>query len=50
VPVSVRTEATIGKVTLEPQGEAIAFDQAEGRVAFTIPKIEGHQIVALHWA
>lgn len=50
VPVSVRTEAPVAKIILEPQGEAIAFDQAEGRVAFTIPKIGGHQVIALHLA
>lgn len=40
--VSVRCERPVKAVRLVPQGEEIPFKAEEGRVAFTVGKIEGH--------
>ncbi|XHR28655.1 MAG: beta-galactosidase [Chthoniobacteraceae bacterium] len=50
VSVSVRSEAPIARVTLEPQGEELPLSCREGRIEFTIPSFTCHQIVALHEA
>jgi hypothetical protein len=34
-------------VELVPQREAVPFTTAQGRVEFVVPKVEGHQMVAL---
>jgi hypothetical protein len=47
VEVSVKVEAPVDSVKTVPQGEALAFEQADGRVTFTVPKVEGHQMVAI---
>ncbi|NPV46199.1 MAG: beta-galactosidase [Armatimonadetes bacterium] len=47
VKVSVRAERPVERVTLEPQGEPLEFTLRDGRVGFTIPRIEGHQLVVL---
>ncbi len=30
---------------LVPEGDALAFEQKDGRVAFTVPALRGHQMV-----
>jgi len=45
VPVSVR--GTASAVTLVPSGEALPFEQVDGRIEFTVPKLELHQMVVL---
>jgi hypothetical protein len=30
-----------------PDGEALAFSEAMGRLSFTVPKLVGHQIVEI---
>jgi hypothetical protein len=47
VKVSVRADRPVERVTLEPQGQALEFTLRDGRVDFTIPRIEGHQLVVL---
>ncbi len=47
VKVSVRADRPVASVTLEPQGEPLEFTLRDGRVGFTIPRIEGHQLVVL---
>jgi hypothetical protein len=47
VAISLRTERTPGRVSLEPQGEALAFEVQGGRVEFVVPKVVGHQMVAV---
>ncbi len=45
--LSVALPATIQRVTLEPQGEALPFTVADGRVEFTVPEFTCHQMVCL---
>jgi len=48
VKVSVRVGARVPtRVTLEPQGEELPFEQQGGRVEFVVPELNGHQIVAI---
>jgi len=47
IPVSVRVDSEIASVSLVPQRQAIEFEQADGRVQFTIPCVHGHQMVEL---
>ncbi|GAI39392.1 unnamed protein product [marine sediment metagenome] len=47
VPVSVRPPARLTEVRLVPQSEVLEFQEKDGRVELVIPKIEGHQMVAL---
>ncbi|MEN6642532.1 MAG: beta-galactosidase trimerization domain-containing protein [Armatimonadia bacterium] len=44
LPVSLKAEG-VSKVTLEPQGQELAFEVKGGRVEVTVPKLEGHQMV-----
>lgn len=45
VPVSVRTSAT--RATLQPQGEPLAAERVGERLSFTVPVVDGHQMVVL---
>lgn len=47
VPISVRADRAINAVNLAPTGEALDFSQAAGRIAFTVPRINGHQMIEL---
>ncbi len=47
IPVTVKIDEPIRQAYLAPEMEPIAFDQAEGRVQLTVPKVECHQIVVL---
>lgn len=48
--ISIRLANKIDRVTLEPQGEEIAFeDHAGGQIAFSIPRFACHQMVALRF-
>lgn len=50
VPVSVRVDQTVASVELVPAREKLDFIVKGGRVSFTVPKVEGHQMVALNFA
>ena len=45
VNVSLKRDAAPAVVCLQPQGEGVAFEFADGRVSFTVPRIETHQVV-----
>jgi hypothetical protein len=45
--VSIRAENKPLEVNLVPQGEALPFEWRDGYVKFTVPKINGYQIVCL---
>jgi len=45
--VSVKAPGPVRAVELVPQGRPLEFREASGRVEFTIPEIEGHQMVCL---
>ncbi|HWQ54188.1 MAG TPA: hypothetical protein VN442_10925, partial [Bryobacteraceae bacterium] len=50
VKVSLRTPKTVRDVSLAPQGTALKFTTANGRTDFVLPKLEGHQMVAVRFA
>ncbi len=47
VPISVKVEAPVESVRCVPQGEALTFDVAGGRLQFTLPRVMGHQMVEI---
>lgn len=47
---SVRVPRRVRAVTAVPQGVKLAFQQKGERVEFMLPKLEGHQIIALNFA
>ncbi|MGC9468456.1 MAG: alpha-amylase family protein [Anaerolineae bacterium] len=47
VSVSIRVDAPAKAVTMVPQGHALDFEVREGRVAFTMPKVVGHQMIEI---
>ncbi|MDD5351088.1 MAG: beta-galactosidase trimerization domain-containing protein [Chthoniobacteraceae bacterium] len=50
VTLSVRQQAPIARVTIEPQGEEIPHTVREGRVEITLDTFTCHQMVVLHEA
>ncbi|MCX8170881.1 MAG: beta-galactosidase trimerization domain-containing protein [Candidatus Bathyarchaeota archaeon] len=49
VRVSVRVPKKVEKVMLVPEEAPLDFKVKDNRVEFTIPKVEGHQMVALNF-
>ncbi len=49
VGVSLRVDQPVPSVTLVPQGGAVDFTVANGRIDFTVPKIDGHQMVEIQF-
>jgi hypothetical protein len=49
VAVSVRTGRAPSAVSLVPEGEAIPFEQQGACAQFTVPRIDGHQMVELRF-
>ena len=49
VECSVHTAMPVKKVTLEPQGGELAFENKNGRCAFKVNEFTCHQMVALHY-
>jgi hypothetical protein len=47
VGVSLRVDQDVAGVTLVPQNMVVDFTVEEGRVDFTVPKIDGHQMVEI---
>jgi len=47
VAVSLRADKKPVSVKTAPQGQALKFSYANGRVAFTLPELRGHQMVAV---
>ena len=47
VAVSVRVPGAVTGVRCVPEGEAIAYAQEDGRLVFTLPRLEGHQMVEI---
>lgn len=44
---SVSADRPVKSVICQPQGLSLAFTQSAGRVEFTLPKLEGHQMVVI---
>ncbi|HEY6553314.1 MAG TPA: alpha-amylase family protein, partial [Vicinamibacteria bacterium] len=49
VRVSLRVPRRVRGVLTAPQGARLAFTEKAGRVEFTLPRLEGHQMVAVAW-
>ncbi len=49
VKCSLRAARPVASVTLEPQGESIAFEQKDGVCRFTVDSFACHQMVALNY-
>lgn len=47
LPVSLKIEQQVLAVQLVPQQQPLEFRRVAGRVEFTLPKVEGHQAVAI---
>ncbi len=47
IPVSLKADRDISRVYLAPENEDIEFAVADGRVSFTVPKVEMNQIVVI---
>ncbi len=47
--VSVRVEQPVTAVTIVPQGVDLGYTENDGRVNFTLPKLSGHQMVAIQF-
>ena len=49
VPVSVRADAAIASVKLAPEGDSLEFERIGGRIVFTVPEVNGHQMIELQF-
>jgi hypothetical protein len=49
VKVRLRTEKAVKRVVRAPQGEPLGHRQEGVYAAFTLPKLEGHQMIALEF-
>jgi hypothetical protein len=47
VGVSVRTDQKIKRVATAPGEDVLPFEQAKGRVSFTLPKLHGHEMIVV---
>ena len=47
VPVSLKVDGDVSRVYLAPEDEDIEYSVADGRVSFTVPKVEMNQIVVI---
>jgi len=50
IKVSVKAPGSVKEVTCVPQNETLEFQQKDGYVQFILPKLEGHQMIALNIA
>ncbi|MEJ7710920.1 MAG: hypothetical protein WKF84_13905 [Pyrinomonadaceae bacterium] len=46
---SVRAARRVRSIAAVPQGISLAFEQKGERVEFMLPKLDGHQIIALNF-
>lgn len=49
IPLSVRADRAIDAVTLAPAGDSLEFAQVDGRIEFTVPVVNGHQMIELNY-
>ena len=50
VAVSLRVPRRVRHVETAPEGVRLPFTTKAGRVSFTLPRLEGHQMVAVSLA
>jgi hypothetical protein len=48
--ISVRSAHAVQRIATAPEGAELSFQTANGRVSFTLPRLDGHQLVALEYA
>jgi hypothetical protein len=46
---SIRADRDIAEVRTAPQGQPLPFASKAGRVEFTLPRLDGHQMIELRW-
>ena len=49
IPVSVRADYSVKRVSIAPSGEPLDFTVEGGRIHFTVPEVNGHQMVELSY-
>jgi hypothetical protein len=47
IEVSIRVTVKPAKITLQPEGQALAFEHRDGRARLTVPRLEIHSIVVV---
>lgn len=50
VAMSVKTGKKVKEVACVPSGAALEFVEADGRVDFIVPEVDGHQMIAIEFA
>jgi hypothetical protein len=50
VRISVRADRPIASARAVPDGDELPIEQAGGRIDFTLPRLDGHQMIELTWA
>jgi hypothetical protein len=48
IQASVRADGPVSGVRLVPQDSEIPFQMVDGRIIFTVPEVNGHQMVEIH--
>ncbi|MCX6256201.1 MAG: beta-galactosidase trimerization domain-containing protein, partial [Bacteroidia bacterium] len=49
VNLSVRADKDFTNVACVPEGESLNFRYEDGRIHFTVPRVEGHQMISLEY-
>ncbi|MBN1868123.1 beta-galactosidase trimerization domain-containing protein [Candidatus Sumerlaeota bacterium] len=47
--VSIQAPEGVQSVVRAPEEEPLEFEVRDGRVEFVLPRLDGHQMVAIHW-
>jgi hypothetical protein len=47
IPVSIRADSLPHRISLVPQNHSLPFQIMEGRIEFTVPEVNGHQMVEI---
>jgi hypothetical protein len=47
IPVSLREDRPAKRVALVPEDTDLAFDRCAGRISFTLPRLDGYQLVSI---
>ena len=49
IPISLRADRVITSVKLAPEGDSLDFALVDGRIEFTVPGVNGHQMIELKY-
>ena len=50
IEISVATPKAVRRVQCVPEGRSLEFEGSDDRVAFTLPRLNGHQMIAIEFA